>query len=136
LKHGFPADYVPVIGGVHLGHGIDRSICRVSLVYLGANHKHIELPDTTRSDTSLLGAFVASATPHERQTTLLDFGIRRIRRNELDSQLAMGERMESWRARVSSVLGTLTFRKALIESFADFARRMCKESDRMKRRMT
>jgi pimeloyl-ACP methyl ester carboxylesterase len=118
-------DYIPLIGGVHLGYDAPSAKCDVKIVYLGANAQEITLPDTTLAGVALAKAFLASfAGGHTRQTTLLDFGVHVVKPVDIKKHLAMGDRMEGWRSRVVTVLNARPWPAALVEPFPDFAARM------------
>jgi hypothetical protein len=122
-------DYVPLIGGVHLGCGTASSECSINIIYLGADSRHITRPDAGLSGAKLAKAFMASFRGgHGRQTTLLDFGFDKVSRKNRDEELAMGERMESWRKSIATVVNA--FSGKVGEPFADFAERMKLEGSR------
>lgn len=91
------ADFVPTIGGVHLGAGIAEEKCRVKVVYLATGEEGEALPlELEQGFFKHISCFFnAFKEPHCRQTTLGKFSWKKIKeKEELERHLQIGSRLE------------------------------------------
>lgn len=102
-------DYIPFVGGVHLGAGASPDKIQAQMYYLAFKDQNIEecvrgLP-LHQLVLKFLGSFKKA---HIRQTTLADFHWKKIDKNhELQIHLCTGEELEKYRSVVAKMLSYL-----------------------------
>lgn len=100
-------DYVPAVGGEHLGAGSDK--CNIEVTYIGTNSQvevyPLELDFLTRTKR-----FISSfGIPHCRQTTLKNFYWRKIEdKDGIENHLKIGNQIEKIRKVVAWIIHLIT----------------------------
>ncbi len=104
-------DYIPAVGGVHLGHGAPKDKCKVEVVYIQPRSSR---PWTNPQDMSIYtmikSVIISLGSAHRRQTTLQDFTWKKLEEPaEVDRQLNLGNRLETVRKIIAYAMHIFTF---------------------------
>ena len=120
-------DYVPAVGGVHLGADTDEDQCEIEVDYLNINDKLLTYP-LEMGIFNLIKRFLNSfGISHCRQTTLKDFHWKRIDdRKEINKHLCVGNNLESIRKIVAYIIDIFTLFLFNGRSFKSYYRSMSK----------
>jgi hypothetical protein len=104
-------DYIPAIGGVHLGEGTSSEKCAIEVCYLQQEESEEEVYNKDINFFKLIKNFFCSfSSAHCRQTTLKNFKWKIIEgRDQINDHLRMGERLEKIRKVFAYVVHFLTF---------------------------
>lgn len=106
-------DYIPCVGGIHLGSTVDSELLDLAVYYIHPTSEEIFSPDTERNIFQIGRRFASSFSgAHLRQSTLENFNYRRLdNNNEVMKALKMGAILERHRRWIAFKNGT---------SFSDF----------------
>ncbi len=115
-------DYVPLIGGSHLGLGASRDKVAISICYLGLPDQDIQTPNPEASLMQMGVRLVNSLVKaHSRQNTWKKFQVKKIEEyQEVQKQLALGNGTESYRRSIARVLAFIFPTILRHEYFADY----------------
>lgn len=100
IRNGSPKkrniDYIPAVGGAHLGHGTARNACNIEVCYIQTEDGEIGVYPARIGIKKLVRFFLDSfKTAHCRQITLNDFRWKSIHsRAEVNSHLNVGRPLE------------------------------------------
>lgn len=104
------ADYIPYIGGKHLGSGVALGKCSVKSYYIGSSSEEIKMYPEKIAFCSLIKQFFRSfSTSHCRQTTLGKFSYKKVRKAYVNKHLSIGQTLESLRKVFAYIIQVLTF---------------------------
>jgi hypothetical protein len=106
-------DFIPALGGVHLGEGTSPEKCDVEVSYIQptTNDRALWKNPVDFSLFAIMHNFLSTlGYGHRRQTTLQDFIWKKIEdRSEVDEHLRLGNKLETLRKCVAYVLHFFTF---------------------------
>ncbi len=91
-------DPVPLLGGVHLGHNLERKCCKTRIYYIDTSKKISTTPVAT------ILRFITSFKQHCKQVTLDTFSFRKIKASSNAEHLAVDGKIEQYRVRIASLL--------------------------------
>lgn len=92
------ADYIPCMGGEHLGATVSNGLLERRVFYIHRHAYPITEPRSTLSFFQNLVRFAKSFSgPHVRQTTLENFSYQIVETEGTDAALSLGNRLESLR---------------------------------------
>lgn len=118
---GNDVDYIPVVGGVHLGFDSAPEKCTVEVCYIAKGEDTPTQPQTFNRFTLSGKLLMSFPGGHSRQTTLDKYAYESItERTEVDKQLSIGNDLEGWRAGLSSWLQWGSGNKFNPPSLSDF----------------
>lgn len=102
-------DYIPAVGGVHLGAGTDDNKCEIEVTYINTS-KEIETYPLKSGILHRAKRFINSfGVPHSRQTTLKDFHWTKIEdRDDINKHLKVGNQLETIRKIFAWIINFLT----------------------------
>lgn len=103
-------DYIPYIGGVHIGEGADEEQCEIDLYYIHPKEsEESELPQNPSVYHAMKQFIRSFSNAHCRQTTLDDFSWKKIDdREEINWNLRLGLQLETIRKCFAYVIHFLT----------------------------
>jgi hypothetical protein len=103
-------DFIPVLGGVHLGEGASSDKCQVKVYYTQPNKSKPWINPVSVSIFAIfLNLFSSFGSSHVRQTTLLDFTWKKIEdKSEVDAHLRLGNKLEPLRKCIAFILNVFT----------------------------
>lgn len=122
-------DYIPAIGGEHIGSWDPDRRCQKEVVYIVPSDvdsiSHSANVTTLSAEGGLCGLsydFIRSfMTAHPRQTTLGPFAAKKITDpHEVDTHLGFGRWLEPYRQRIAFAFDLFTCRKFNKETFTDY----------------
>lgn len=115
-------DYIPTLGGVHLGEGTTPEECDIEVCYLYAEDEKETIYPTSSSFFKLVRNFLHSFSyGHCQQTTLDQFKWKEIQhRNQINEHLRMGNQLEKTRKCFAYLIHFFTFFLLNGRSFASF----------------
>jgi hypothetical protein len=127
---GNQVDYIPAIGGVHLGEGTSVEKCAVEVCYIQPGEQSEYIYPNETGFIKLIKNFLRSfGTPHCRQTTLTNFSWKKIEdRGEINEHLRIGNRLERVRSLLAYFIHFLTLTRVNGESFTSFVLRQPKNN--------
>lgn len=117
-------DFIPLVGGVHLGAGIQDPKCNTQLAYIHPGQVAVEPIETDLPLWKKIVQFFKSFSfAHTRQSTLSDFSFKKIENNEMHEHLKAGTILEPIRKIVSYIIHFFTFTLFNGSSFRRFFER-------------
>lgn len=101
-------DYIPTIGGEHLGAEAGDK-CKIEVTYISP-HQNVEICPLKSSLSHRIKRFISSfGVPHCRQTTLKNFYWRKIEnKNDIEKHLQIGNQLEKIRKIIAWAINLLT----------------------------
>ncbi len=113
-------DYVPAVGGVHLGAGTGEAQCQIEVVYIHTDAEVNHYP-LAKGHLQWIPPFVGSfRTSHCRQTTLQDFSWDEVKGKDLiDRHLRVGTRLEPIRRSCAWIINIATLNAFNRKCFRD-----------------
>ncbi len=123
-----PVDYVPCVGGVHLGEGAPEHLCNKEILYIAPAEREIttfpqiiQTISAKKSICELPIVFIRSFSTHSRQCTLEDFTIRKIiDPQKIDTQLRTGRMLEPSRRFIATIFHIMSLCLINDLSFTEF----------------
>lgn len=115
-------DYIPAVGGVHLGEGTQPEKCRIDVTYIQPGTEEAGTYPLDINFYHLAKNFLGSfSNGHCRQTTLNDFSWKTLSgRDIIDQHLRVGNDLESIRKCLAYILHYSTFTLLNGVSFSSF----------------
>lgn len=115
------ADFVPVIGGTHLGTKTKSPQCKTTITYIRPGKGSVEcLPKNLRFSDLARRFFHSFQAPHLRQTTLGEFSWKTIEAKDHHHHLRMDKRIEKIRRVIAFIIHLLTLSFLNGRSFTTF----------------
>lgn len=133
-KDGNENDYVPAIGGVHLGVGSKKfkdhkDKCQRNIVYIHPDASPLPLPLIEGGWDRFCKFLSSFRTPHCRQTTLKDFHWTKIKdEKEINAHLRIGNKLETLRKFFAHLFNIFTFGLINGRSFRSFYNKQKEEA--------
>jgi hypothetical protein len=115
-------DYIPFIGGAHIGEGADESHCEIDLFYIHPKEsEEIEVPKNPSIYHAIRQFIYSFRNAHCRQTTLKDFSWKKIEdREEINWNLRLGFQLEGIRKCFAYAIHFLTLSLFNGKSFSSY----------------
>lgn len=114
-------DYIPVVGGVHLGEGTASTECKIKICYIQPGNGEVNYLSDYSKWHKLFRRFLASFRGgHSRQTTLKEFNYKIVDDSQINAHLRMGNQLEKVRKSFAYTLHTLTLRHLNSHSFNSY----------------
>lgn len=113
-------DYIPAVGGEHLGEGVSEGACKTTVTYIGSSENFV-IPSLSIGLIPLALRFFASfSAPHCRQYTLGNFTCNNLTGEEAQKHLRLGNLFEKARLVLAYFIHFATFTFFNGSSFAKF----------------
>jgi len=114
-------DYIPTIGGVHLGEGSSSEQCKIKVCYIQPGNEEVGFLTTHPNRYNLIKRFLFTlSNGHSRQTTLKEFKWKIIDESQINEHLSIGNQLEKIRKCLAYTIHFLTLSTLNAQSFTSY----------------
>lgn len=113
-------DYIPTIGGVHLGEGSSPEQCKVEVYYIQPGDQEVGFFSLRSWFNLIRNFFLSFRYAHCRQTTLEKFSWKKVEDDRVQEHLNIGNRLEKIRKCFAYIIHFFTLCLLNGRSFASF----------------